>query len=67
MYPGSTSEPVPRSNMLAVMYKLSVVCNALLQEDSPPPVDPADPLITLRIIEAAQQSARDGNVVKLVS
>jgi predicted dehydrogenase len=53
--------------MLAVMYKLSVVCNALLQEDSPPPVDPADPLITLRIIEAAQQSARDGNVVKLVS
>ncbi len=40
--------------------------DALLQ-DGPPPVDPADAVITLQIIEAAQQSARDGSVVKLDS
>ena len=38
--------------------------NALLQH-GPPPVDPADAVITLRIIEAAQQSARNGSIVKL--
>jgi len=42
----------------------TLVRDALLQHSSPP-VEPADALITLRIIEAAQQSARDGNVVKL--
>ncbi len=40
--------------------------DALLQ-NGPPPVDPADAVITLRIIEAAQQSARDGTIVKLDS
>ncbi len=40
--------------------------DALLQQ-GPPPVDPADAVITLRIIEAAQQSARDGVIIKLVS
>ena len=44
----------------------TLVRDALLQHSSPP-VEPADALITLRIIEAAQQSARDGNVVKLSS
>lgn len=39
---------------------------ALLQHSSPP-VDPADAVITLRIIEAAQQSARDGKIVKLTT
>ena len=41
-----------------------LVHDALLQ-NSLPPVDPADALMTLRIIEAAQQSARDGKVVKM--
>ena len=31
----------------------------------PPPVSPADAVATLRVIEAAQQSARDGKVVEL--
>ncbi|MBV9709655.1 MAG: oxidoreductase, partial [Ktedonobacteraceae bacterium] len=38
--------------------------DALLQH-GPPPVDPTDAVITLRIIEAAQQSARNGSIVKL--
>lgn len=38
--------------------------DALLQ-NGPPPVDPKDALTTLRIIAAAQQSARDGTIVKL--
>ena len=31
----------------------------------PPPVNPADAVATLRVIEAAQQSARDGRIVEL--
>ena len=41
-----------------------LVRDALLQ-NGPPPVDPADALITLRIIEAAQQSAREGSIIKI--
>ena len=31
----------------------------------PPPVDPTSAVATLRVIEAAQQSARNGTVVQL--
>ncbi len=37
-----------------------------LVHNGPSPVDPADALMTLRIIEAAQQSARDGTIVQLL-
>jgi predicted dehydrogenase len=33
--------------------------------DAPPPVDPADVVTALRVIEAAQQSARSGNTIEL--
>jgi scyllo-inositol 2-dehydrogenase (NADP+) len=36
-----------------------------LIEVGPPPVNPADAVATLRVIEAAQQSARDGRIVEL--
>ncbi len=36
-----------------------------LLSGGPPPVDPADSLATLRIIEGAQRSAREGTVVRL--
>lgn len=36
-----------------------------LVSDAPPPVDPADAVSTLRVIEAAQRSARAGEVVRL--
>ena len=42
----------------------TLVRDALLQ-NGPPPVDPADALITLRIIEAAQQSAQNSTIVKI--
>jgi scyllo-inositol 2-dehydrogenase (NADP+) len=38
-----------------------------LRHAGPPPVDPNDALTTLRIIEAAQQSVREGKIVKLSS
>jgi scyllo-inositol 2-dehydrogenase (NADP+) len=36
-----------------------------LREGSPPPVDPKDAIAGLEVIEAAQASARDGQVVRL--
>jgi scyllo-inositol 2-dehydrogenase (NADP+) len=43
--------------------------NALVRDTllagGPPPVDPADSLVVLLVIEAARQSARTGQVVRL--
>jgi predicted dehydrogenase len=42
-----------------------VLVRNALRTGSPPPVDPADALRTLRIIEAAGESARGGKIVEL--
>ena len=42
----------------------ALVRDALIS-GGPPPVNPADALASLRVIEAAQQSAKDGRVVEL--
>jgi scyllo-inositol 2-dehydrogenase (NADP+) len=60
---GEESEPVPSEPGDWPRFYSQLV--GALRDGAPPPVDPRDAVTTLRVIEAARQSAASGEVVRL--
>jgi scyllo-inositol 2-dehydrogenase (NADP+) len=60
---GETWEPVPTERGDYPAYYAAIA--AALRDGTPPPVDPADAIATLAIIEAARRSAADRAVIPL--
>lgn len=60
---GSEWTPVPTEHGAYPAFYAGIA--AALRHGTPPPVDPADAVRGLRIIEAARRSAREGTVVRM--
>jgi len=60
---GEESEPVPRAPGGWGDFYPAVA--AMVRDGAPPPVEPADSLAVLEVLDAARRSARDGVVVRL--
>jgi predicted dehydrogenase len=60
---GDLVEPVPTERGDYGAFYTGVM--AAVRDGSPPPVDPADAVATLRVLDAARRSATDGSVVRL--
>jgi predicted dehydrogenase len=60
---GETWEPVPTERGDYPAYYAAIA--AALRDGAPPPVNPADAIATLEIIEAARRSAAEGAVIPL--